>query len=80
MIYHITQLVEEQAAIIYCGTNGLLMDVPVDRIKEFEEEYISYLHSKHQETLDALSSGKLTEEIKSTLEKTAAELSSKYIK
>ena len=56
------------------------MDVPVDRIKEFEEEYISYLHSKHQETLDALSSGKLTEEIKSTLEKTAAELSSKYIK
>tara|TARA_X000000368_G_scaffold184436_1_gene145657 strand:+ start:22425 stop:24005 length:1581 start_codon:yes stop_codon:yes gene_type:complete len=72
--------VEEQAAIIYCGTNGLLMDVPVDRIKEFEEEYISYLHSKHQETLDALSSGKLTEEIKSTLEKTAAELSSKYIK
>ena len=72
--------VEEQAAIIYCGTNGLLMDVPVDKIKEFEEEYISYLHSKHQETLDALSSGKLTEEIKSTLEKTAADLSSKYIK
>tara|TARA_B100001758_G_scaffold245078_1_gene257465 strand:+ start:786 stop:2366 length:1581 start_codon:yes stop_codon:yes gene_type:complete len=70
--------VEEQAAIIYCGTNGLLMDVPVNKIKEFEKEYILFLHSKHQDTLDALASGKLTEEIKSTLETVAADLSSKY--
>ena len=34
--------VEEQAAIIYCGTNGLLMDVPVNKIKEFEAEYIAF--------------------------------------
>ena len=72
--------VEEQAAIIYCGTNGLLMDVPVEKIKEFEEEYISFLHSKHQLTLDELSQGKLTDEIKTTLEKVAADLSSKYAK
>ena len=72
--------VEEQAAIIYCGTNGLLMDVPVEKIKEFEEEYISFLHSKHQATLDDLSKGKLTDEIKTTLEKVAADLSSKYAK
>ena len=72
--------VEEQAAIIFCGTNGLLMDVPVNKIKEFETEYISFLHSKHQDTLDALASGKLTDEIKSTLESVAADLSSKYVK
>ncbi len=72
--------VEEQAAIIYCGTNGLLMDVPVNKIKEFEEEYISFLHSKHQETLDDLAIGKLTDEIKSTLGKVAADLSLKYSK
>ena len=70
--------VEEQAAIIYCGTNGLLMDVPVDKIKQFEAEYIDFLHSKHQQTLDDLASGKLTDEIKSTLEKVAAEMTSKY--
>jgi len=70
--------VEEQAAIIYCGTNGLLMDVPVNKIKEFEKEYISFLHSKHQNTLDDLAGGKLTEEIKSTLEAVASDLSSKY--
>ncbi|MAW21417.1 MAG: F0F1 ATP synthase subunit alpha [Flavobacteriales bacterium] len=72
--------VEEQAAIIYCGTNGLLMAVPVDKIKEFEAEYISFLHSKHQNILDDLASGKLTDEIKSTLENVAEELSLKYAK
>ena len=72
--------VEEQAAIIYCGTNGLLMDVPVDKIKEFEAEYITFLHSKHQDILNDLAAGKLTDEITSKLTEVAAELSSKYKK
>ena len=72
--------VEEQAAIIYCGTNGLLMDVPVDKIKEFETDYIAFLHSKHQNVLDDLASGKLTDKITSTLSTVAAELSKKYKK
>ena len=70
--------VEEQAAIIYCGTNGLLMGVPVDKIKDFEKEFLSFLHAKHQNILDDLSSGKLNEEITSTLEKVALDLSKKY--
>jgi F-type H+-transporting ATPase subunit alpha len=70
--------VEEQAAIIYCGTNGLLMDVPVEKIREFESEYIGFLHSKHQKVLDELASGNLTEEITKTLENVALDLSSKY--
>ena len=72
--------VEEQAAIIYCGTNGLLMDVPVKKIKEFESEFLAFLHVKHQNILDALSAGKLTDEIKSTIETVAADLSQKYAK
>jgi F-type H+-transporting ATPase subunit alpha len=70
--------VEEQAAIIYCGTNGLLMDIPVNRIKEFEVEYISFLHQKHQNILDDLALGKLNETITSTLENVVSELSPKY--
>ena len=70
--------VEEQAAIIYCGTNGLLMNVPVEKIKQFEGEYIDFLHNKHQDVLDALADGKLTDKIKETLEGVAKELSSKY--
>ena len=70
--------VEEQAAIIYCGTNGLLMDVPVSKIKEFEKEYISFLHTKHQDVLDQLASGKLDNKITSCLEKAVNELAPKY--
>ena len=70
--------VEEQAAIIYCGTNGLLMDVPVDKVKEFETEFLSFMSQKHQNILDDLAAGKLTDEITSTIEKVAADLSKKY--
>ena len=70
--------VEEQAAIIFCGTNGLLMDVPTNKIKEFEAEFIAFLHSKHQDVLDALASGKLNDQITDTLRAVAADLSKKY--
>jgi len=72
--------VEEQAAIIYCGTNGLLMNVPVNKIKEFETEYLAFLHTKHQDVLSDLGVGKLTDEIQETLKTVAADLSSKYAK
>jgi F-type H+-transporting ATPase subunit alpha len=70
--------VEEQAAIIYCGTNGLLMNVPTNKVKEFETEFIAFMHQKHQDVLDALAAGKLSDEIKSTLETVASDLSKKY--
>jgi len=70
--------VEEQAAIIFCGTNGLLMDVPTNKVKEFESEFIAFLHSKHQDVLDALAAGKLSDDITDTLLKVCADLSKKY--
>ena len=70
--------VEEQAAIIYCGTNGLLMDVPVNRIKEFETEFLSFLHQKHQNVLDDLAAGKLNDSITDTLNSVVKELTTKY--
>tara|TARA_B100001142_G_scaffold214663_1_gene212734 strand:- start:7364 stop:8944 length:1581 start_codon:yes stop_codon:yes gene_type:complete len=72
--------VEEQAAIIYCGTNGLLTDVPVNKIRDFEEEFISFMHQKHQNILDDLASGKLNDQITKVLEESASELSKKYAK
>ena len=51
------------------------MDVPVNKVKEFETEFISFMHQKHQDVLDALAAGKLTDEIKNTLETVAADLS-----
>ena len=70
--------VEEQAAIIFCGTNGLLMDVPSEKVKEFEAEFIAFLHNKHQDVLDALAAGKLSDDITDTLRAVCADLSKKY--
>ncbi len=70
--------VEEQAAIIYCGTKGLLNDVPVNKIKEFEIQFLEMMRGNHQDTLDLLATGKLTDEITGTIEKVAADISASY--
>ena len=70
--------VENQVAIIYLGTKGLINAVPVNKIKEFETEFLAYMESKHQDVLDGLKAGKLDENITSTIEKAATELTAKY--
>jgi F-type H+-transporting ATPase subunit alpha len=70
--------VEDQIAIIFAGAKNLLRDVPVNKVKEFESEYLDYLNVKHRATLDGLKAGKLTDEITDTLVMAAKEISTKY--
>lgn len=70
--------VEEQIAIIYAGSKNLLKEVPVERVKEFEKEYLEFLRLQHSGLLAELKSGKLTDEITDTLTSVAKEISSKY--
>jgi F-type H+-transporting ATPase subunit alpha len=70
--------VEKQIAIIYCGTKGLLKDVPVKEVKNFEKDYLNVLDAQYRSTLDALKKGDFNDEITKTLEKVAKELVSKY--
>ena len=70
--------VEHQIAIIYCGTKNLLRSVPVNKVKEFEAEYVDMLERKHRDVLDTLQAGKLTDEVTNTLETVAADLTAKY--
>ena len=70
--------VEKQVAIIFCGTMGLLKNVPVDRVKEFEKEYLEYLELKHRDLLDSLRDGILSNDITHTMEQVATELAEKY--
>lgn len=72
--------VEDQIAIIYAGSKNLLRNVPVDKIKEFEKDYLEFLNTKHRDHLDTLKSGKLTDEVTDTLVSVAKELSAKYKK
>ena len=66
--------VEKQIAIIYCGTKGLLGDIPSEKVREFELEFLEYLEMKHKKTLAALAQGKLTDEITGVLESAARDI------
>jgi F-type H+-transporting ATPase subunit alpha len=70
--------VEDQIAIIYAGSKNLLKVVPVEKVKEFEADYLQYLNAKHRDTLDTLKAGKLTDEVIDTLTSAAKEVSAKY--
>lgn len=70
--------VEDQIAVIYAGSKNLLRDVPVEKIKKFERDYIELLNAKHRDTLDTLKAGKLTDEVIDVLTVVAKDLSSGY--
>jgi len=70
--------VEDQTAIIYAGSKNLLREVPVEKVKEFETDYLELLRAKHGDTLAALKAGKLTDEVIDTLTKVAKDLSGRY--
>jgi len=70
--------VEDQVAIIYAGSKNLLANVPVNKVKDFERDFIEFLNAKHRPTLDLLKKGKLTDEVIDTLSSVAKDLSAKY--
>ncbi len=70
--------VENQTAIIYAGSKNLLRNVPVNKVKEFEKDFLDYMNSKHRATLDALKAGKLDDSITDVIEAAAKEISAKY--
>ncbi|PUV21356.1 MULTISPECIES: F0F1 ATP synthase subunit alpha [Sphingobacterium] len=70
--------VEKQVAIIYIGTKGLLRNVPVNKVREFEEEFLTQLEQRHPEVLAAFKAGKFSDELTAVLETVAKDLASKY--
>ncbi|MGV8879993.1 MAG: F0F1 ATP synthase subunit alpha, partial [Sphingobacteriaceae bacterium] len=70
--------VEKQVAIIYIGTKNLMRNIPINKVREFEGEYLSQLEIRHPEVLAALKAGKLDDQITSVMETVAKELSGKY--
>jgi F-type H+-transporting ATPase subunit alpha len=71
--------VEEQIAILYLGTRGILMDVPINKVKEFEASFLDCMRATRQETLDALRAGKYDDSLTSVLEQVAKDIKSQFI-
>src|SRR5690554_475544 len=72
--------VEDQIAIIYAGSKNLLRLVPIDKIKEFERDFLEMLNARHRDTLDAFKAGKFSDELTDVLTSVANELTEKYKK
>lgn len=70
--------VESQVAMIYAGTENLLRNIPIRKVKEFQVEYVDFLKNKHPEVMAALKAGKIDDSITGTLKQVATELASKY--
>ncbi|MHB1176708.1 MAG: F0F1 ATP synthase subunit alpha [Daejeonella sp.] len=72
------ETVEKQVAILYVGTKNLMRNVPVNKVKAFEAEFIQQLEQRYPEVLQGLKAGKLDDEITKALETVAKELGDKY--
>ena len=71
--------VEEQIAAIYCGTQGLMSDIPLEKVAEFEKLFIQTLKAKYQaEVLDVLKSGVINDDVTAKLAEVAKQVASNY--
>jgi F-type H+-transporting ATPase subunit alpha len=71
--------VAEQVAILYCGINGLMKDVPLDKVREFETNFLQIVRSSYaEEVLRAIENGNLSDEVTSLIRKVAADVASQY--
>ena len=72
--------IEEQIAIIYCGTMGLLRDIPVEKVRKFEEEFLENLRTNQPEMLAKIAMGEFTDEFTVAITSVAKEVSQQFVK
>ena len=66
--------VGEQVAILYCGTHSLMREVPIDKIRAFQDAFLTTMRANHQkDVLDVLAAGKISDEVTAIIEKVAAD-------
>ncbi len=70
--------VGEQIAILYCGTHGLMKDITLDHVRDFQTVFLDRMRSEHSETLGLLSSGKIDDGTAEVIEKTAAAVAQQF--
>ncbi len=71
--------VAEQVAILYCGTKGLLADVPLDKVRDFQDQFLNVLRATHNDTvLRPLAEGKIDESIENEIRQVAADIAAQY--
>lgn len=71
--------VAEQVAILYCGTRGLLKNVPLDKVRDFQENFLQIMRTNYAyNVLDKIKQGQLDDDVCNTIEKVAADVAGQY--
>ena len=71
--------VGEQVAILYCGTKGLLRDVPLDKVRDFQDNFLQMLRANYADSVLAeLSRGNIDDNVVKNIEKVAADVAGQY--
>ena len=70
--------VGEQIAILYCGTRGLMHEVPVDKVRDCQDAFLEKLRSTHQEVIDFLGNGKIDDNATKVVEEVMADIAGQY--
>jgi len=72
---HSPMSVEHQIAVLYCGTHGLLRDLPPEKVFEFEKEFLSSMELSHRhDVLDLLKKGMIDDDVSKIIETVAADI------
>ena len=72
--------VGEQIAILYCGVHGLLHDVPVDQVRDCQDQFLDAMRSSHSDVISSLADGQLTDEDIKAIEETMVSIAGQYKK
>ena len=72
--------VGEQIAILYCGVHGLMRDVPIDKIRECQNQFLDKLRSSAPEVITTLADGKIDDEVTKKIEAVMADIAGTYKK
>ena len=70
--------VGEQIAILYCGVHGLMREVPIDKVRECQTQFLDKLRSASPEVIETLASGKIDDDVTKKIEATMADIAGTY--
>lgn len=70
--------VGEQVAILYCGVHGLMHDVPVDKVRSIQDQFLEQMRTQHQDVIDTLAEGKIDDTCTKTIEEVMANVTGQF--
>ena len=72
--------VGEQVAILYCGVHGLMHDVPVDKVRDCQDQFLEQMRTQRQDVIDTLGAGKIDDTCTKTIEEVMGNIAGQYKK